>query len=264
MRPATDVPADLPAAGQADPFAARTPWSARGAVAVTILIVLVAYAAAALVQPLTAYLGRGLMALRGVSSPHAVLLASAMVSLLVMQAVMIALAVALAGRYGARRCEVLSLPRELPLRGLVQGIAGMGAVTIPFSLLMWWLFPETFSSNLRFFAELAASPAAWLAGLAVIVGAPLAEELLFRGFLLPALTKVGHGFPGAAMISTLGWTLLHFNYSIAGLIEVFMIGLFLCWLVRRTGNLWINIALHAFYNGLQFAVLTFWPRLLGF
>ena len=259
----TSAAPDAPAVGE-DPFAARTPWSARGAVTVTVLTVIAAYAVASLLQPVTAIVGRGLMGLRGVSAPGPVLLANAMVSLLVMQIVMATLAVALAGRYSARRRDVLSLPGQLPLSGLALGLAGLAAVTLPYSGFMWWLFPETFATNLRFFAELAASPAGWLAAAAVIVGAPVAEELLFRGFLLPALTKIGHGFPGAAMISTLGWTLLHFNYSIAGLTEVFIIGLFLCWLVRRTGNLWINIAVHALYNGLQFAVLVFWPRLLGF
>jgi membrane protease YdiL (CAAX protease family) len=98
----------------------------------------------------------------------------------------------------------------------------------------------------------------WLVGLAVIVGAPLAEELLFRGFLLPALTKTRRGFWGAAVVTTIGWTALHF-YSIAGLIEVFMIGVYFAWLVRRYGTLWLPMALHALYNGLQFAVLAWWP-----
>ena len=33
-------------------------------------------------------------------------------------------------------------------------------------------------------------------------------------------------------------------------------------LVRRTGNLWLTIALHALYNGLQLAALALWPRAL--
>ena len=49
---------------------------------------------------------------------------------------------------------------------------------------------------------------------------------------------------------------MHMGYSILGLAEVFMIGLYFCWLMWRFGNLWLTIALHAFYNGAQFLILT--------
>ena len=53
------------------------------------------------------------------------------------------------------------------------------------------------------------------------IGAPLSEELLFRGFLFSALAKsrLGsrRGRPDLAL-----WTLLHVGYSIFGLIEVFV------------------------------------------
>ena len=88
-----------------------------------------------------------------------------------------------------------------------------------------------------------------LAALVVLgVGAPLAEELLFRGFLYPALSKSPLGLRGAAVASTLAWTGLHAGYSVLGLVEVFLIGLYFCWLLVRTGSLWIPILCHGVYN----------------
>ena len=80
------------------------------------------------------------------------------------------------------------------------------------------------------------------------VGAPLSEELLFRGFLLSALAQSRLGYSGAraahdARLDGASCRLLRL-----GLIEVFLAGLLFSWLLWRTGNLWVPIACHAFYN----------------
>jgi hypothetical protein len=67
------------------------------------------------------------------------------------------------------------------------------------------------------------------------------------------------GFALAALFSTAAWTLMHLGYSLIGLAEVFLIGLYFCWLMWRFGNLWLTIALHAFYNGMQMVVLMLVP-----
>jgi membrane protease YdiL (CAAX protease family) len=91
----------------------------------------------------------------------------------------------------------------------------------------------------------------WLLAAAVIgIGAPLSEELLFRGFLLSALAQTRLGFWGAAAISSALWTALHAGYSAVGILEVFVIGLFFSWLLWRTGSLRVPIFCHAVYNSL--------------
>ena len=91
------------------------------------------------------------------------------------------------------------------------------------------------------------------------IGAPLSEELLFRGFLLSALACTRFGFLGAALISTALWTSLHASYTLLGIAEVFMIGLFFSWLLWRTGSLWVAISCHALYNSLIVVVLRYVP-----
>jgi len=87
------------------------------------------------------------------------------------------------------------------------------------------------------------------------VGAPLAEELLFRGFLLSALARSRLGFWGAAIVCSGLWTALHAGYSLAGVIEVFLIGLYLSWLLWRTGSLRVTLFCHGLYNALVLVVL---------
>jgi membrane protease YdiL (CAAX protease family) len=88
------------------------------------------------------------------------------------------------------------------------------------------------------------------------LGAPLSEELLFRGFLLSALTRP-LGFWGAALLANAPWTALHWGYSSVGLTQVFVIGLFFSWLLWRTGSLRVPILCHAAFNGLVLLVLRY-------
>jgi hypothetical protein len=82
---------------------------------------------------------------------------------------------------------------------------------------------------------------------------------LFRGFLLSALARSQLGFAGGTIITTTWWTLLHWGYSAAGIVEVFLIGLFLSWLLWRTGSLRVPIFCHALYNSLIVVFLRHVP-----
>jgi membrane protease YdiL (CAAX protease family) len=112
-------------------------------------------------------------------------------------------------------------------------------------------------TDLRPFVNLIRGPDGVLAAAVVGIGAPLSEELLFRGFLLSALARTSLGFWGAALIVTALWTALHIGYSIVGIVEVFMIGLFFSWLLWRTGSLRVAIFCHALYNSLIVLALRF-------
>jgi membrane protease YdiL (CAAX protease family) len=81
------------------------------------------------------------------------------------------------------------------------------------------------------------------------IGAPLSEELIYRGFLLSALARTRLGFWGAALVVTAVWTALH-DYSAFGVVGVFMMGPVLSWLLWRTGSLRVTIFCHALNNAL--------------
>ncbi len=236
----------------------RTPWSAGAALFFSFVAVGVAIAIAIMAQPVHAPVGGLLARVAGDPRPELATMFNTMLTLLVMQVVLIGLVWWGAARFGGDRLRVLSLEARLPLGTFLIGLGGMVALLAPYNLAFYMLRPDEFAADLRPFWALARSPAVWVAMLAVVIGAPIAEELLFRGFLLSALVKTRLGFAGAAVLSAAGWTALHF-YSVVGMIEIFLIGVYFAWLMRRFGNLLLPLALHALYNGLQLTALALLP-----
>ena len=66
------------------------------------------------------------------------------------------------------------------------------------------------------------SPFWWVLLIMIVFGAPLFEELWFRGFLFPALAQSKLGVAGAAMVSSGLWALLHLGYPPQVLVVVFV------------------------------------------
>jgi membrane protease YdiL (CAAX protease family) len=89
-----------------------------------------------------------------------------------------------------------------------------------------------------------------LGGVTVIL-APVAEELLFRGVLYPALKDTGFR-RGAVGITSVLFALVHFNLA-AFLPLLLLAGLFL-WLYEKTDNLVAPIAAHVLFNALNFGL----------
>jgi len=162
-----------------------------------------------------------------------------------------------AGLSGEKTVEVLAFNKTTPARLYVAAILVMLAAQVIYNAIVLPFAHQTMVEDVQPLIEPLQSDAFWLFGLAIVVGAPLSEELLFRGFLLSALAQSRLGYFGAALLTTLGWTVLHAGYSGLGLIEVFLAGLLFSWLLWRTGNLWVPIACHAFYNGIVlFAIVA--------
>jgi membrane protease YdiL (CAAX protease family) len=69
------------------------------------------------------------------------------------------------------------------------------------------LFPEAMKGDGQSTYEDLRSADTRLAAIAmVVIGAPISEELLFRGFMLPPLAKTRLGFWGATFVTSLLWT----------------------------------------------------------
>lgn len=109
------------------------------------------------------------------------------------------------------------------------------------------------------FAELMKSRNWWLLLLAAGVGAPLAEECLFRGLLYGALRQSPLGAIGAAVTTAVTWAMLHTSYSVYGIVAILLIGLYLAYLRERTGSLLTPIICHGAYNSVIAITLAFSP-----
>jgi membrane protease YdiL (CAAX protease family) len=166
-----------------------------------------------------------------------------------------------AGFFSSDRNAALALrPPAQGWRALPLALVPLFIVTMVWTSLLMLVRPEAVLHDLRPFKELLHGDTFWLLLLVIGVGAPLSEELLFRGFMFAGLAKSKLGFVGAAVLSSVLWTLLHFGYSIFGLIEVLSIGLYFSWLLVRTGSLWVTMFCHGVYNtvmalGLYFMTL---------
>ncbi len=85
----------------------------------------------------------------------------------------------------------------------------------------------------------------------VVAGAPLAEETVFRGYLLPALRERG-GRGRANWVQALLFALVHFDPI--GFPPRLLLGLAFGELVEWTGSIWASVFAHALNNGLSAAL----------
>jgi membrane protease YdiL (CAAX protease family) len=96
-----------------------------------------------------------------------------------------------------------------------------------------------------------------VAGVMVMVVAPAAEELFFRGFFYRALRS---RFPvlGAAAIDGVLFGLIHFDFSGSDALLLVpplgVLGFLFCLVYERTGSLYPVIAMHAFNNAIAYGV----------
>lgn len=90
----------------------------------------------------------------------------------------------------------------------------------------------------------------------VAIGAPLAEELIFRGQLFSALSQTRLGVAGATLVTATLWSLLHVTEPWLSIGLIFVMGLIFGWMMYRFGSLWVTIICHAVWNGF-YALLIF-------
>ncbi|MEJ7801831.1 MAG: type II CAAX endopeptidase family protein [Candidatus Limnocylindria bacterium] len=139
--------------------------------------------------------------------------------------------------------------------GLGWGILAWVASTVVLAAVVW-LLERTGSSVDPQAAERAiAILDPWLIILAIVILAPVAEEVFFRGVVFNAWLREG-GRRWAFIGSSGAFALIHVlaGSSVAVLLPIFLLGLALAWIYQRTGNLLAPIAMHAMVNGVSVAL----------
>ncbi len=91
-----------------------------------------------------------------------------------------------------------------------------------------------------------------LAFITLVVVAPVAEEILFRGYLYGKLKK---HIPiwAAILITSLLFGFIHGAWNLA--VDTFALSVMLCLLRESTGSIWSSILLHMMKNGIAFYFL---------
>jgi hypothetical protein len=94
-----------------------------------------------------------------------------------------------------------------------------------------------------------AKSAGWLVGLllAIVVVAPIGEEIAFRGFLYRGLVRPGYERLAIVVIA-IAWALLHVQYDWLGMAQIFAAGLLLGWVRWASGSTTLTILMHILIN----------------
>lgn len=92
----------------------------------------------------------------------------------------------------------------------------------------------------------------WLAVLAVVILAPVAEEVFFRGVVFNALLREA-GSRWAYIGSAALFAVIHLEP--VAMLPLFLLGLALAWVYQRTRNLLAPIAMHVTVNGIAVALV---------
>ena len=95
----------------------------------------------------------------------------------------------------------------------------------------------------------------WIAILSVALGAPLAEEFMFRGPLFASLAQTPLGRWGTVLLTSAGWSGMHLTEPYFSIALIFVMVLVLGALLLRFGSLWVTIACHGVWN-LMFSIIT--------
>jgi beta-phosphoglucomutase len=88
-------------------------------------------------------------------------------------------------------------------------------------------------------------PLLWIA---VVLGAPVGEELFFRGFLFKGWVHSPLGAWGTVVTTSVIWAIIHQQYDLHGILIIFAAGILLGYSRLRSGSIYPAIVMHAFMN----------------
>ena len=93
----------------------------------------------------------------------------------------------------------------------------------------------------------------YLLAIAIVIAAPIFEELFFRGFMFAGIANSRLGVIGAILITALVWTVIHGQYDWYTRSQIFLIGILFGAARARSGSLLPSVLMHALMNGLALA-----------
>lgn len=168
--------------------------------------------------------------------------------ILIANPIMIAVLLIAVWLKGASIADYLAL-RWAPMSYLTVGIVGI-AILIAATDAILFLSGRALVTPFQLQSYSTAAAEGWLAPMliAAIIVAPAGEEIMFRGFLFRGFVRSErYVWPAIVVISVL-WAALHVQYDWTGILQIFIIGLFLGWVRWRSGSVLLTFLLHALFN----------------
>jgi membrane protease YdiL (CAAX protease family) len=96
----------------------------------------------------------------------------------------------------------------------------------------------------------------WLFWIAVVLAAPLFEEVFFRGFLFRGFEASFLKLPGTVILTAILWAGLHIQYNAYGIAFIAGAGILFGLARAKTGSLLVPLVLHAGMNFAETVAMT--------
>lgn len=161
----------------------------------------------------------------------------------------LALRLVLGSRYGAPVFRSLGW-RQAHFNLAVAGIAGV-ALALALSFVAALIHTPQIKTP---FDKLSSSPASLIfLGIMAVVLAPIFEELLFRGFLQPVISRSVGTLLGVVLTAVL-FGLLHapeYSWAWQYAVSVTLAGIAFGWLRAKTNSIIPGVVMHGCFNGIQ-------------
>lgn len=128
-------------------------------------------------------------------------------------------------------------------------LLGAAVLTSLFSIFPWFVIDQAQNTG---FSDLFSAPDRIVAFISLAIIAPIAEEIIFRGWLYGKL-RAKLSMPTAMLLVSILFGVLHGQWNVG--VNVFAMSLVLCGLREITGTIWSGIILHMIKNGIAFYLL---------
>jgi uncharacterized protein len=170
----------------------------------------------------------------------------------------VVLMLAVAGRragWKARDYFALVLPKPHHV------LSGCGLLVAFWALVtsLEYVFPSLDQSEVmtrEYAAAMGSVTGLLLYWLTMVVTAPVAEEIIFRGFLFRGWSESRIGSVGALILTSLIFASIHTQYNLPGGVEMFGFGLLLGLARWRSGSTVLVILMHAAWNVAVIAIVA--------
>lgn len=140
--------------------------------------------------------------------------------------------------------DLLLAPAGMVVYAILAGI-----LTTLFTLLPWYVADQVQDTG---FTNLVSTPDRIVAMIAIVILAPVAEELLFRGWLYGKLRRKLSIVPALLVVSVL-FGIFHGQWNVG--VDVFALSVVACALRELTGTIYAGILLHMIKNAVAFYLL---------
>ncbi|BAT60260.1 CAAX amino terminal protease self- immunity [Variibacter gotjawalensis] len=98
----------------------------------------------------------------------------------------------------------------------------------------------------------------WIAATAIVIAAPIFEEVLFRGFMFRGLSVSRLGITGAIVVPSLIWAAMHIQYELFNIVQIFVIGCVFAWVRWVSGTTLLTVFMHMGVNAAAVIQAVWW------